>query len=79
MDREKHTHTLTHFFDFILFTTVLSKWDFSHGKFGLPSLRKASCDKSRATQARVYAGCFNVSIIHQTLTWTMGSLMYAQM
>ena len=29
----------------ILFTTVLSQWDFSHGKFGLLSPRKASCDR----------------------------------
>ena len=29
----------------ILFTTVLSQWDFSHGKFGLWSSRKASCDR----------------------------------
>ena len=29
----------------ILFTTVLSQWDFSHGKFGLPSTEKASCNR----------------------------------
>ena len=28
-----------------LFTTVLSQWDFLHGKFGLPSPGKASCDR----------------------------------
>ena len=27
----------------------------------------------------VHAGCFSVSIIHRTLTWTTGSLMCAQM
>ena len=27
------------------FTTVLSQWDLSHGKFGLPSPEKASCDR----------------------------------
>ena len=31
------------------------------------------------TQPTVHAGCFSVSIIHQTLTWTTGSLMFAQM
>ena len=33
----------------------------------------------RATQPRVHAGYFSVSIIHRTLTWTMGSLTCAQM
>ena len=33
------------FFFFLLFTTVLSEWDFSHGKFGLLSPGKASCDR----------------------------------
>ena len=34
---------------------------------------------SHATQPTVHAGCFSVSIIHQTLTWTTGSLTCAQM
>ena len=59
-------------------TTVLLQWDFSHGKFGFLSLEKASCD-SHATQPTVHAGCFSVSIIHRTLTWTTGSLTCAQM
>ena len=29
----------------VFFTTVLFQWDFSHRKFGLPSLGKASCDR----------------------------------
>ena len=36
------------FFYFLLFTTVLSQWDFSQGKFGefgLPFPKKASCDR----------------------------------
>ena len=57
----------------LLFTAVLSQWDFSHGQFGLPSPEKASCD-SHSTQPQMHAGCFSVSIIHQTLTWTTGSL-----
>ena len=60
------------------FTTLLSHRDFSHGKFGLLSPGKASCD-SRATQPTVHAGCFSVSIIHRTLTWITGSLTCAQM
>ena len=71
----------------LLLTTLLSHWDFSHGKFGLFSKLKASCD-SCATHPQVHAGCFGVciinagcfsiSIIHQTLTWTVGSLTCAQ-
>ena len=34
---------------------------------------------SRATRLRVHAGCFSVSIIHRTLTWTTGSLTCVQM
>ena len=70
--------TFFFFFFYILFTTVLFQQDFSRGKFGLPSPGKASCS-SRATQPMVYAGCFRVSIIHQTLTWTVGSSTCAQM
>ena len=51
---------------FFFLTTVLSHWDFSHGKFRLLSLRKASCD-SCATQPAVHAGYFSVSIIYWTL------------
>ena len=35
--------------------------------------------QSRATQPTVHAGCFSVSIIHQTQTWTTGSITSAQM
>ena len=35
--------------------------------------------QSRATQPRVHAGCFSVSVIHRILTWTTGSLTCAQM
>ena len=34
----------------IFFTTVLSQWDFSHGKFGLPSPGESQLQQSRATQ-----------------------------
>ena len=30
---------------FVFFTTVLSQWDFFHGKFKLPSLEKASYNR----------------------------------
>ena len=35
--------------------------------------------QSRATQPTVHAGCFSVSMIHRTLTWTSGSFTCAQM
>ena len=35
--------------------------------------------QSRTTQPSVHTRCFSVSIIHQTLTWTTGSLTWAQM
>ena len=38
---EWHNFQITNFF---FFTSVLSHWDFSHGKFGLFSLGKASCN-----------------------------------
>ena len=41
------------------FTAVLSQWDFSHGKFGLPSPgKKKQLRQSRATQPRVHAWVF---------------------
>ena len=61
------------FLFFLFLITVLS-----HGKFKLLSQGKTSCD-SRATPPTVHAGCFSVSIIHQTLTWTAESLTCVQM
>ena len=52
---------------------------FSHGKFGLLFPRESQLQQSRATQPTVHAGCFTVSIIHQTVTWTTGPLTCAQM
>ena len=37
--------SLSFFLFFFLLITVLSQRDFSHGKFGLLSLGKASCDR----------------------------------
>ena len=45
------------FFLFYFFT-VLSHWDFSHGKFRLLSPGKAPLLQSRATQPTMHAGCF---------------------
>ena len=41
--------------------------------------RESQLRQSRATQPTVDAGCFNVPLIHRTLTWTTGSLTCAQM
>ena len=35
--------------------------------------------QSRATHPTVHTGCFGISIIHRTLTWTTGSVTCAQM
>ena len=37
-------------------------------------LEESHLRQSRATHPTVHAGCFIVSIIHRTLTWTTGSL-----
>ena len=66
---------LIFFFFFNFFSTVvLSQWDYSHGKFGMPSPGKA--------RYPTYGACWvylSVSVIHRTLTWTTGSLTCAQM
>ena len=40
---------------------------------------KSQLRQSGATQPAVHVGCFFVSIIHLTLTWTTGSVTCAQM
>ena len=41
--------------------------------------RESQLRQCRATQPRVHGGCFNVSIIHRTLTWTTETLTCVQM
>ena len=41
--------------------------------------RESQLQQSHTTQPRVLAGCFSVSIVHQTLTWSTGSLTCTQM
>ena len=43
-------------FTFLLFTAVLSQWDFAHGKVGLPSLGKASCNRVALSNLRCMLG-----------------------
>ena len=54
-------------------TTVLSCFDFSHGKLGLLSPAKAGCDRVTTHNELYVLGVLSVSIIHQTLIWTTGS------
>ena len=56
---------------------ILSHWDFSHGKFGLLSPGKVSCD--RIALPNQNAGLFGDFVIHRTLIWTTKSLTCAQM
>ena len=43
------------------------------------SPEESQLQQSHATKPTVHAGCFSVSTIHRTLTWTIGSLTRAQM
>ena len=79
-DRDKFPEQTVHAgLGHIFLTAILSHWDFSHGKFGFLSPEESQLQQSCATQPTAYAGCFSVSIIHRTLTWTTGSLTCAQM
>ena len=60
-------------------TTVLSHWDFSQRKFGLLSPAGSQLRQSRAAQPTMHAGCFSVSLIHRTPTWSTGYLTCVQM
>ena len=42
-------------------------------------LGESQLRRSRATEPTAHAGCFSISIIHQTLTWATGYLQCAQM
>ena len=48
--------------------TVLSHWDFFHGKIGLLFPGESQLRQSRATQPKVRVGCSSVSIIHRIRT-----------
>ena len=51
---------------------------FLQWEFWIAFPRESQLRQSRSTQPMVHAGCFSVSIIHRTLTWTTGSLTCAQ-
>ena len=64
-------------FDFcwFYFTTVLPHWDFSHGKFGLLSSGKVSCDRVALPNPHTI---ISVTTIHRIFTWISKSLTCAQ-
>ena len=67
--------TLGHFTStFYIFTNILSQRDLLHRKIRVAIPGENQLRHSRVTQPTVHAGCLSVSIIHQTLTWTTGSL-----
>ena len=78
-----HTHPLSTFilfiFCFLLSTVVLSQGDFLQLEIWVAFHGKSQLRQIRTTQPMVHAGCFSVSIIHRTLTGTMGSLMCAHL
>ena len=72
-----HIILLFWFFTFTVYNCIVPK-GFLPLEIRLPSPGKACCN-SHATQLTVHAGCFSVSTIHETLTWTPGSLLCTQM
>ena len=56
-DRQSFEHDTQLLLTFF-FTTVLSQWDFSRGKFGLPSPGKASCNRVALPNLGCMLGCF---------------------
>ena len=56
-----------------------SRGDHSPWEIWVAFPRESQLWHSCATQPTVHAGCFCVSIIHRTLTWTTGCLTCAQM
>ena len=64
---------------FTFCTTVLSQMGFLPREIRVAFPGESQLRQSRATQPTARAGCFNVSIIHRTLTWTTGSLTCAKM
>ena len=69
-----HCISMTYIF---FFTLCCHSGNFSHGKFGSLSPKKASCNRlvlPNHNTYKVHAGSFRVSVIYGTLTWTAGAL-----
>ena len=75
VEKYKPTATFTVFFTF--YNCIVKRgflpWEIRVAFPGESQLRQ-----SRATQITMHAGCFSVSIIHRTLTWSTGSLTCTQ-
>ena len=68
--RDQNKHSVKNFVYLLALHTFFTFWAFP---------RESQLRQSSTTQPTVHAGCFSVSIIHRTLTWTTGSLTCAQM
>ena len=62
---------------FVFYTLLSQRQFFSHRKFGVAFPKESQLQQLRyqtLINYKVHAGCFCASVIHQTLTWTIGSL-----
>ena len=59
--------------------TLFYIWGFLPWEIRVAFPRESQLWQSCATQPTMHGGCFSVSIIHQSLAWTTGSLTCAQM
>ena len=64
---------------FILFCNCVIPLGFLPWEIRVAFPGESQLQQSCTTQPTVHTGCFSVSIIHGTLTWTKGCLMFAQM
>ena len=67
------------FFFFFFFYNCIVLLGFLSWEIWIAFRGESQLRQSRVTQHTVHAGCFSVSIIRRTLTWTTGSLACAQM
>ena len=76
-DRQTGRKSTCFVVSFFFFTIALSHRDLSQIQVYFPG--ESQLRQSRATHPTVHAGCFSVSLIHRTLTWTTGSFTCTQM
>ena len=67
------------FFFFLTFYNCIVPMGFLPWEIRVAFPGESQLQQSGATQPSMHAGCFSISIIHRTLTWTTGSLTCAQM
>ena len=66
-------------FSFSFFYSCIAPMGFFPWEVRVAFPGESQLRQSRATKPTVHAGCFSVSIIHRTLTWTTRSLTCAQL